>query len=103
VFNGWCYGTSHKEFNSSNVFIFTPGGIASLPKEVIYNSVIVYFDIDESVRYERLLERSDADTIDRRIKSDDDDFKCFINFDIKIIDSNFDCEQLLETIKIYIE
>ncbi len=32
-FNSWFYGTSMDEFNKSNLFIMTPGGVAKLNKK----------------------------------------------------------------------
>lgn len=103
TFNGWYYGTSKKEWLYNSVFIFTPGGVETLPKESLYNSIIVYFDIPDDIRIDRLYLRSDADSIERRIISDEKDFQSFTNYDIHVTDSEFDCEQLLEQIKIYMQ
>ena len=73
-FNGWKYGTSRESIFESEVFIFTPGGIESLNKKFLRDSLIVYFDIAQDVRMERLMKRSDADSIQRRLEADAYDF-----------------------------
>ena len=69
-FNGNYYGTSKDEAKNAEVFIFTPEGVKSLPFCFKKDCVIVYFDIDENIRLERLKKRSDSDTISRRILAD---------------------------------
>ena len=73
-FNGWYYGTLKKEWKNKDVFIFTPGGIETMPHKDYENSVIVFIDVLENVRRERLMERSDSDQVERRIKADEYDF-----------------------------
>jgi len=97
-FNGWSYGTTSKSFNNSGVFIFTPSGIASLSDEEKMGSIIVYIDIDKDVRLARLSRRSDSDTIMRRMTADAEDFRHFKEWDIRVTNSEFNCEELLNTI-----
>lgn len=97
-FNGWYYGTSNKEFLDSNVFIFTPGGIIDLPEDFVNECVIVYFDIEESIRINRLMKRSDSDSINRRLKADEDDFEDFSKYDILVNDHKYNCDILLDKI-----
>lgn len=52
-------------------------------------SLVVYFDIEEEIRKERLMLRSDADKVDRRLESDALDFADFTNYDLKVNDPNF--------------
>ena len=52
-------------------------------------SFIVYFDIDEETRRNRLLSRRDADNVERRIEADEKDFENFNDFDHRINDPNF--------------
>lgn len=88
-FNGWYYGTGKESWYGSNIFIMTPSGIAKLSKENIDSSFIIFLDIDESIRRERLALRSDADTVERRIVADEKDFKDYTIYDICIRDSSF--------------
>jgi len=99
-FNGWLYGTSKKSVEKAEVFIFTPSGIKSLPKDFYNNSIIVFFDIDQQIRIIRLSERKDGETT-RRIVADYNDFYNFKDFTIKITTPTFDPEALLQTITCY--
>lgn len=88
-FNGWHYGTTVKQFYRDDVFIMTPYGISKLKEDDRKKSLIIYFDIEENVRRERLSQRSDADTVERRIEADARDFENFTDFDIRITNHNF--------------
>jgi guanylate kinase len=88
-FNDWFYGTSIDEFNRSNLFIMTPGGIAKLSKSDREESTIVYLNIDEETRKTRLAARRDADDVKRRLDADYADFLDFKDFDYEIKDPNF--------------
>lgn len=89
-FNGWIYGTSMEQFQNLNLFIMTPGGIGHIKSEDRANSLIIFFDIPEEIRRERLNKRvMPGDSIERRLIADEQDFKDFRNFDIKITDPNF--------------
>jgi guanylate kinase len=88
-FNEWHYGTSNEQFFSDDVFIMTPSGISKLSPEDRKKSFIIYFDIDENVRRERLSLRSDADTVERRLEADTKDFENFTDFDIRVSNANF--------------
>ncbi len=98
-FNGWIYGTSLDEFEKSDLFIMTPSGISKLKPEDREESFIVYIDIPENVRRERLLKRNDADNVERRLAADDKDFENFIDFDSRITDPDFNIECELKLIK----
>lgn len=88
-FNGWYYGTSKDQFYSDDIFIMTPTGISLMKPKDRLDSFIVYLDVPEEVRKQRLLERKDADSVDRRLKADAEDFKGFSDFDIRITNPNF--------------
>lgn len=88
-FNGWHYGTSNEQFFADDVFIMTPSGISKLEEEDRKKSFIIYFDIDENIRRERLSQRSDADTVERRLEADAKDFYDFSDYDIRITNANF--------------
>jgi len=91
VFNKWIYGTSLEEFNSSNLFIMTPSGLASMNPHDREESFVVYLDIPEDVRRDRLSKRNDADKLERRLEADYEDFKNFFDYDERITDPLF-CE-----------
>lgn len=91
TFNGWYYGTSREQwFTTDDIFIMTPSGIGKLHAADRKNSFIIYIDIPVEIRRDRLSERNDnADSIERRILADENDFEKFKDFDIRITDSNF--------------
>ena len=86
-FNGWFYGTPKSEFEKCNLFIMTPKGISSLKKEDRKNSVVIYIEANEETRRNRLLERRDADDVNRRIEADEKDFGNFDDFDFIVNNS----------------
>jgi len=94
-FNGWFYGTSIEEFNSANLFIMTPSGIAKLKKDDRKNSFIIFLDINEDILRSRLALRNDADKMDRRIEADKKDFFEFTDFDLRVSNADFTLEQIL--------
>jgi guanylate kinase len=86
-FNGWFYGTPKTEFKKSILFIMTPKGISFLKKEDRKNSIVIYIEANEETRKNRVLERRDADDVERRIKADEKDFNDFNDFDLIINNS----------------
>lgn len=89
-FNGWSYGTSNLQFHRDDVFIMTPSGIAHLKPEDRANSFIMYFDIDEAIRRDRLSARvMPGHSVEARLQADRELFEGFTDFDIKITDPNF--------------
>lgn len=93
-FKGWLYGYDIEEALNSDVMIFSPanyldliwGSISDSDCEFLLgHSILVYIDIDEETRRKRLSCRyiggNEDDTIERRIKADDEDFKTFDNID----------------------
>lgn len=89
TFNGWYYGTSNKQFYEDDIFIMTPYGVSKIHENDRKRCFIMYFDIEENVRRERLALRSDADKVDRRLAADAEDFKNFSDFDIRITNPDF--------------
>lgn len=90
VFNGWIYGTTVEQFYNDDVFIMTPSGLAHLKEEDRKTSFVIYFDIDEAIRRQRMLDRNmPGDSVDRRLEADRQDFKDFVNYDIKITNPDF--------------
>ncbi len=88
-FNGWKYGTLIEDFEKSNLFIMTPRGVNNIRPVDRKRCFVIFIDPDKDVIRERLLERRDADSVDRRIEADDKDFSDFSNYDIRITNSDF--------------
>ena len=99
-FNGWYYGTSNEQFlNTDNVFIMTPKGISLIKPEDRGDSYVVYFNIPESVRIERLKDRQDTDdSMERRLESDRKDFENFFSWEYMVTNPKFYILDLLEDI-----
>ena len=90
AFNGWIYGTTKKQFYNDDIFIMTPAGLNQLSEDDRKTSTVIYLDIDEEVRKQRLLERKmPGDSVERRLEADREDFKNFKNYNIKITNQNF--------------
>lgn len=88
-FRGWYYGFTKQEFETSDIFILTPLSIMELSKEERQKSIIFYIDINENIRFERLSKRNDADSVERRIRTDNDLFDSFTDYDIRITNPLF--------------
>jgi len=93
-FNTWKYGTHIDSWKNNKIFIMTPSGIKHIPEEQLRDCLIVYFDISERVRRDRLSKRFDSDSVERRIGSDEKDFSNFLNFNLRITNSLFSCSSL---------
>ena len=95
VFNDWHYGTTVKQMEEDTLFIMTPKGLSHLSSDDRDESHVIYFDIPAKVRKERMEKRiGNADSVDRRIKADEKDFKNFTNFDEIIVEPNYTWEDL---------
>ena len=90
-FNGWYYGTSQRQFTTScNLFIMTPKGISHIDPVDRKECTIIYLNVDEKIRRERLEAREmPGDSIYRRMDADNRDFENFTDFDLEINNSNF--------------
>lgn len=87
-FNGWYYGTSKEQMATCDIFIMTPSGIKKLHPSDRKNSFIIFMNIPEEVRKQRLAIRvMQGDSLERRIEADRKDFEDFTDFDIMIKDS----------------
>ena len=95
-FNGWKYGTLRKSWEQSDIFIMTPSGVGHITPQERSECIIVYIEIPEEIRRQRLELRSDADTTERRLKADEKDLKGFIDYDYRINDPNFDAASWIE-------
>lgn len=90
VFNSWYYGFTIDDYLKSDVAVLSPGNIIDLMNnrpELLKFSTIIYLDIPEKVRKERLKVRYEGgnqdDSVNRRLKADRMDFKYFGYFDIR--------------------
>lgn len=90
IFNSWVYGTTTEQFYNDDVFIMTPSGLAHLSDEDRKRSFVIYIDIAEEIRRQRMLERNmPGDSVERRIEADRKDFENFTNYDIRITNHDF--------------
>jgi len=91
----WYYGISLDEFDTSQVFIMTPGEFEDINPEQRRDCFVVYLDIDRSVRESRLNIREDKnDSVKRRLDADDYDFQYFKDYDLKITDPEFSADDV---------
>jgi guanylate kinase len=90
-FNGAYYGTSKLQFHEEcDLFIMTPAGVAKIHPEDRKQTTVIYLDIAYDVRNERLHKRNmPGDTAERRIQADEESFKHFTDFDIRITNPDF--------------
>jgi guanylate kinase len=89
-FNGWKYGLTKDEFEKCDVMILNAEAVNLLEPEYRNKLFIIYLDIAEETRRERLGVRADKnDEIDRRIMADNDQFRNFFDFDCRITNENF--------------
>jgi dephospho-CoA kinase len=68
----------------------TPRGLSQMHPHDRQDSLVVYIDIPYEIRKERLMGRLDADSVERRLSTDEQDFLTFSNYDVIINDPNFD-------------
>lgn len=85
----WYYGRTKEDFYAGQVVIMTPAGIAQLTEDDRNESFIIYINIPEEIRLERLSERDDSDDIERRLKTDREDFAGFKEYSYEITNPNF--------------
>lgn len=89
-FNNWLYGTTKKQFMEDDVFIMTPAGVSKIHQEDRKSCFIIYLDIPEDTRKLRLLQRQmPGDTVDRRIAADEEDFRNFKDYDMRVTNPDF--------------
>ncbi len=85
----WYYGTTVREFNAASIFVMTPSGVRSLTSQERKDCFVIFIDISEEIRRERLKSRKDADDPERRIKTDEEDFLDFKDYDLRITNPDF--------------
>lgn len=93
----WYYAISSKNFEENQLFIMTPHEISTLSEIDRKKCFIVYLDIEESIRKSRIMRRNDNnDSVMRRMKADDEDFKDFKDYDLRITDPEFEDEMVYD-------
>ena len=90
AFKDWRYGLMKPEFERCDVMILNAEAVNLLDKEYRDRLFVIYLAIPEETRRHRLNVRDDKDdTIERRIKVDEEQFGNFSNFDCIITNENF--------------
>ncbi len=91
----WYYGMTKEEFNSSQIFIMTPGEFSTLNTEQRKGCFVVYLDIDRKTRKQRIQGRGDKnDSVERRLDADEIDFKDFSDYDLRVTDPEFEADDI---------
>ena len=89
-FNGWFYGLTRDEFHDSDVIILNREAVDMLPEEIRKQCMVMFLDIDINTRLERMQERNDtADSLERRITADEQQYIGFENFDVRVTNPDF--------------
>lgn len=89
-FNGWFYGMTKETFEECNVMILNVEGLALLKPEVRKKCFVIFLDIDQETRIERLGARKDVDDLKwRRLQADEEQFKGFTDYDMRITNADF--------------
>ena len=90
VFNNWYYGLTKEEFEQADVMIMSKDGLDVLPKAYRDRCMVIYLDPPRITRIERLEHRNDPnDSIVRRMNTDDEQFKNFRDFDLRVRNEDF--------------
>lgn len=97
VFNGWYYGTSNEQFQNDKLFIMTPKGLSHLSEEDRNESAVLYLNMPEEVRKERMLARNgNADSVERRLEADELDFENFEDWDFMMDNPFYRVDEIIE-------
>lgn len=90
-YNGWIYALNYMEFLASEVFIVGPEMLRQIRiQEPTIPLVVIYLNIPEHIRYERLMKRDmPGDSVIGRIGRDRADFANFTDYTIMVTDPNF--------------
>lgn len=99
VINGvnWYYGITTENWNTNQLFIMTTKELGQISEEERKGCFVVYLNIDSQIRRERLLERKDYnDSIDRRMDADEKDFEGFKDYDLCLMDHEFDPQTVFD-------
>lgn len=82
---GWWYGISYASWLSDDIFVLTPSELRQAKENsTLDDALILYLNISEATRRERLEQRGDVDSPTRRLHTDYLDFKNFELFDVEI-------------------
>jgi guanylate kinase len=93
----WHYGITRDEFLRAQAFIMTPAEFSNIDPETRKGCFVVYLDIDRSVREDRVLGRRDMnDSVKRRMDADDEDFKGFSDYDLRVTDPDFNAQDVYD-------
>lgn len=93
----WYYAISKDNFQDNQIFIMTPHEISTIDSETRKGCFIVYLDINFDIRRNRIIGRNEnADSVDRRLQADEEDFKDFKDYDLKISDPDFDIDMVYD-------
>ena len=93
----WYYGISKEEFERAQVFIMTPGEFSYIDSETRKKCFVVYLDIDRDIRENRILKREDKnDSVKRRLDADEEDFKGFNDYDLRVTDPDFNADDVYD-------
>jgi guanylate kinase len=87
--NGFQYGTDNEQFDSCNLFIMTPTALQMLSPEQKAKIFVIYFNISEEVRKDRLSKRSDSHDTERRLRDDKIDFENFNEWHLMVTNPEF--------------
>ena len=89
-FNGWFYGQTEEDFNTSDIMIMSKDGLDMLPKVYRDQCIVIYLDVPMAERLKRLSSRDDKnDSIERRITTDEKQFHGFTDYEIRITNPDF--------------
>ena len=83
-YRGWYYGSTKEDFKTKTLFIKTPEGMQKMSHLDRAKCFVIYLDIPEDIRKERLIARNDADSVDRRLAADNTAFKDYKDYDLRI-------------------
>lgn len=85
----WFYGRTKEDFYSGNLMIMTPGGIRQMSDKDRSESYVIFLNIPEDIRRERMDDRVGADDTERRLRTDREDFKDFTDYDYVVSNPKF--------------
>ena len=84
------YGITKAEWNTKEIFIKTPDGVAQISPEDRKNTIIYYLDIPSEILKQRLEERSWSFVrIQERLLEDEMKFQNFTDYDFHITNPKF--------------
>lgn len=90
IFNNWYYGLTKEEFEKADVMIMSKDGLDVLPKDYRDRCMVIFLDPPRITRVERLEHRNDPnDSIVRRMNTDDEQFKGFLDYDLRVRNEDF--------------